>query len=237
MQNIQEVPLICRKLVRNINPNTLGWSRPDGIINFLTNDAAKTYAINRCIAANKLKKKFERGIVVKDNMIISEVDGKLYSVNIDHKKLSQKYQDCDLYHNHTTPGTLSSADFSVLKSRNYIKSMTAIDIFGKYFTMTKMPVKNIKLLPCKISNFITITSQMIKGILQFEYIKGEYMYEIRKLEKELIKLRKELPIEELKQSPINKIFLEKVLKMVSELDKMWSKNAKSLGIKYEHGKF
>lgn len=235
MPNIQKISLLCRKQIKNINPENIGWIRPDGIINFATKDAAKIYAINRCIDANKCLNKFERGIVVKDNMILQEANGKLLSVNINHKKIS-KYKDCDIYHNHTTPGTLSGPDFGLLKTRKHLKTITAIDILGRCYTMTKLPLNKIKFLPRKLSDFITANLQTIKGILMVERIKSKYNYEIKKMENELVKQSDHLSNEELKNLPVFKTLLEKVLKMCAEIDKMWSENAESLGIKYEHRK-
>ena len=235
MSRIQQSLLLCQKSFRNINPETLGWVRPDGIINFATKDAAKTYAINRCISANKASSKFERGVAVKDNMILCETDGKFNSVHVNHKKISQ-YADCDLYHNHPTPGTLSSADFGLLKTRKHLKTITAIDILGRCYTMTKLPLKKIKYLPKKLSDFITITSQTAKGIIKAEFAKNKYYYEVRKQEKEIIELQKHMSDEEIKKTPLAKAFLENLLKMGSSVDKIWCENAESLGIKYERRK-
>jgi len=237
MPNVQQILFTTsKKPFSQINPKNLGWIRPDGIINFATKDAAKTYAINRCIAANKVQNKFERGVVIKDNMILSEADGNFANVYINHKELSKKYADCELYHNHTTPGTFSSADFGVLKTRKYLKSMIAIDLHGYCYTMTKMPLERIKFLPRILSDLITISMQTIKGIIKFESIKSEYIDEIRSMDKEVLDLYKQLSIEELMIMPVYTTLMKKVIKMVSEIDKMWSENAKSLGVKYERGK-
>lgn len=235
MPNVQQISLLCSKSAKNINPANIGWIRPDGIIKFTTKDAAKTYAVNRCVSANKLQNKFERGIVVKDNMVLQEVDGKLLCVYMNHKKLS-KYRGCDLYHNHPMPGTLSGPDFGQLKRQNYLKTIVAIDILGRYYSMTKLPLKKIKYLPHKISDFLTKLSQIARGLIKTETIESKYIPDIRKLEKEVVKQQKQLSEEELKKSPEYKALIEKVLKMASEVHEMWKENAESLGIKYEYKK-
>ncbi len=40
----------------NINPKTLGWIRPDGIINFQTPKAAQTYAKKTCCGGSAYSK-------------------------------------------------------------------------------------------------------------------------------------------------------------------------------------
>lgn len=235
MAVIHQVSLLNSKAIKKINPKNIGWVRPDGIINFATKDAAKNYAIKRCIAANKLKDKFERGVVVKDNMVLQEVDGKLLSVRMNHKKLSE-YRDCDLYHNHPTPGTLSAPDFGLLKTKKYMKTVIAIDILGRCYSMTKLPLKKIKYLPRTLSDFVTNILQAVKGVVKVEIVKSKYTPEIKKLGNEVVKQQKQLSEEELKKSPVYKAFLEKVLKMASEVHEMWKENAESLGIKYEYKK-
>ena len=53
MQNIKSMSFLLSKYVDKINPATTGWVRPDGVINFANKDAAKNYAVNICISANK----------------------------------------------------------------------------------------------------------------------------------------------------------------------------------------
>ena len=234
MSNVQQISILCTKPVKNINTEAMGWIRPDGIINFATKDAAKKYAINRCVAANKLQDKFERAVVVKDNMILTDVDGKLYRVNVNHRKLS-KYKDSDFYHNHPTPGTLSSPDFSLLILRNYIKTITAIDINNRYYTMSKLPLKKIKFLPGKFSDFITKRLHVIKSLLKYEKIEFKYFSEIKNKEKEIIEKQKQMTTEELRKTSLAKEYLENVYKMCTEMHEMWKENAESLGVKYEYG--
>ena len=218
-----------------LNPKTFGWVRPDGIIVFATKDAAKNYAINRCKEANNLPKRLERAVVVKDNMILLEVEGKFESVHCNFNKLNG-YKDCDFYHNHPLPGTLSINDFAVLKRKKCLKSMTAIDMLGRYYTMTKLPLEKIRWLPRIVSDFISIMSQIKKGLIKYSNIKSEYLIERTKLDKEFYKQHYNQSKEEFLKSPLSKSYMEHQLKVAAEIDKMWSENAESLGIKYEHGK-
>ena len=235
MPNVQKLSLLCSKPVKNIKPETLGWIRPDGIINFATKDAAKTYAVNRCRAANALKDKFERGVIVKDNMILQENNGNATIVLFDFKKLSG-YKDCDLYHNHPVPGTLSNIDFGQLKIRKCLRSMTAIDIYDRFYVMTKLPAKKIKFVPQGISTCMSNLIQCIRGIAISELLIQKYNKKYKDLFKNFMKELEHQTQEEIIKTPIFKEYCKAHVEMTAALDKLWSEKAESLGIKYEHYK-
>ena len=238
MAAVQQILLLKSKTIKNINPKTIGWVRPDGIINFATKDAAKDYAVNRCKSANKADKKFERTVIVKDNMILSEANGQIDNVGFDYNEISD-YKGCDLYHNHPAPMPLSWDDYGVLISQKSLKSITAIDIINRYYTMTKLPYKKIKILPQNISNFIN--RQIFDRLHMFKAVKN-YDKVINKYKDKLSHLNNELDInlqtqsaEDFKKSALSKTIKETFMKLAIDIDKMWSENGESLGVKYEHG--
>lgn len=239
MQNIKQISLLCQKSVKNINSKNIGWIRPDGIINFTTKDAAKTYAINRCKSANKLHNKKEIGVVVKDNMVLSETIGKSMQVEMDFSKLS-KYRGCDLYHNHPMPIPLSMEDYGTLVCNKCLKTITAVDIINKFYTMTKLPYKKIKYLPQKISDFvgrlIFDRLNLFKADKKYQNIMDNYKNILIELNKEFDTKASHLSIEELKKLPLMKTIKDTYIKLSIDIDKMWCENAESLGVKYKHGK-
>ena len=84
-----KVPL-KRFTPKTINPKKLGWIRPDGKINFQTEDVAMEYAKNRVISALKRHKPFERSIIVDKNTIIGEISGN--AERIDMSKFLNKIE-------------------------------------------------------------------------------------------------------------------------------------------------
>ena len=239
MAVIHQVSLLNSKAIKKINPKNIGWVRPDGIINFATKDAAKDYAINRCKSANTAPKKFERLVIVKDNMVLSEADGKIDNVNFDYEKISN-YEGCDSYHNHPAPMPLSWSDYGVLVSQKSLKSITAIDIINRYYTMTKLPYKKIIFLPQKASNFINRQIfdrlHIFKAGKNYDNVSDKYKDKINQLNKELNINLQTQSVENFKKSTLSKTIKETFMKWAIDIDKMWSENAESLGVKYEHGK-
>lgn len=135
-----------------INPSTLGWVRPDGVINFQTASAAENYAKNRCISALHTPTPFERGVLVKDNQVLAEVNGDF--TKIDMSPYSDKMVGADFYHGHpklkghTLP--ISLADYLVLVSQR-LKKVVAFNDKGEYSAIIQNPQKSlfIRLLPKK----------------------------------------------------------------------------------------
>ena len=172
-------------------------------------------------------------------MILSEANGQIDNVNFDYNKISD-YKGCDSYHNHPAPMPLSWNDYGVLISQKSLKSITAIDIINRYYTMTKLPYKKIKLLPQKVSNFVNrqIFDRLhgFKAGKKYEKIIKKYQDNFNQLNKEFDKNMQTQSAEEFKESELSKTIKETLMKMAIDIDKMWSKYAESLGVKYQHGK-
>lgn len=159
-----------------ISPKTLGWVRPDGVINFQSAKMAEGYAKNRCVSALHSPIPFERGVLVRDNQVIAEINGDIAQVDI--FKCSGKMVDADLYHGHpntesNTAFPVSLTDYLVLISQR-LKKVVAFNSNGEHSTLTQQPQKSllIRLLPKKWQEKLIPFEQIGMGsIATSEYAK------------------------------------------------------------------
>lgn len=63
-------------------PSEFFWLCPSSEISFETTEKALQYAKNRCIQALNNPVPFERGVFIKDNTILKEIDGDENHINI-----------------------------------------------------------------------------------------------------------------------------------------------------------
>ena len=130
---------------KSIEPKKLGWIRPDGKINFQTEDVAMEYAKNRVISALKIHQPFERSIIVDKNTIIGEINGN--AERIDMSKFLNKIEGNQLIHGHISANQLgafpvSLDDFLFMLSQK-LKSITAYNSNGEFsrlISTKKIPI-------------------------------------------------------------------------------------------------
>lgn len=130
---------------KTIEPKKLGWIRPDGKINFQTEDVAMEYAKNRVISALKRHQPFERSIIVDKNTIIGEISGN--AERIDMSKFLNKIEGNQLIHGHISTNQLgafpvSLDDFLFMLSQK-LKSITAYNSNGEFsrlISTKKIPI-------------------------------------------------------------------------------------------------
>lgn len=170
------ISLLWKAPKGKINPKTLGWVRPDGVINFQTASVAENYARNRCVSALHTSTPFERGVLVKDNQVIAEINGDF--TKIDMSPYSDKMVGADFYHGHpklnghTLP--VSLADYLVLVSQR-LKKVVAFNEKGEHSTLTQNPQKSlfIRLLPKKWQEKLIPFEQIGMGsVATSEYAKA-----------------------------------------------------------------
>lgn len=158
-----------------INPKTLGWVRPDGIINFQSAEIAENYAKNRCISALRTSTPFERGFILRDNHVIAEVNGDFTKIDI--SPYSGKMVGATIFHGHpkleghTLPVSLS--DYLVLVSQR-LKKVVAFNERGEHSAITQNPKKSlfIRLLPKKWQDKLIPFEQIGMGsVATSEYAK------------------------------------------------------------------
>lgn len=237
MTNIRKVSLLCSKPVKNINPELIGWKRPDGRINFANNESAKKYAINRCFDALNQDKKFERAIIVKDNVIIAEIDGTAHGVELkDFWKHIKDIDSCDVYHDHPLPIPLSNEDHNVLLTQNSLKSVTAINKNRNFSTMVKLPFPRIKYLPQKLNRLFYLAKYNILANFKYLDIAAEYTREINTHSKILKNNYRDKSYKEILNLVAGKKIINLMEKMGIALDEMWKEYAYRVGVKYESGK-
>lgn len=107
-----------------INTKTLGWIKPDGVINFQSVKIAENYAKNRCVSALHTPQPFEKGVLVKDNQVLAEINGDFTIIDI--SPYSDKMTGATVFHGHPKLGDytfpVSLEDYLVLISQRYYKN-------------------------------------------------------------------------------------------------------------------
>ena len=76
--------------LKNLNPTELGWIRPDTTISFQSPQAAQAYAKKRVLQALNNSLPFERGILIKKNVVLGEINGSFDSVDLKNISLTKK---------------------------------------------------------------------------------------------------------------------------------------------------
>lgn len=133
MNSLKFHPLYNPKLNKSINMETLGYCLPDGKIKFRTNEVALKYAKNRVLHALHCKQPFERGIIISDSTILSEINGTYKSVD------TNKELDClntIFIHGHPQDTPISQPDSKVLLLSN-AKEIIAYNSKGEYSSLKK----------------------------------------------------------------------------------------------------
>ncbi len=120
-----------------INPSELGYIRPDKSIAFQTSEAAQTYAKNVVIKELYGKNPHEKGVILKDNIIIKELDGGASSIDLNAENIpidittgaTFVHGHPTMKNGHTTP--LSLGDF-ILQIGYKFKTMMAYNADGEF---------------------------------------------------------------------------------------------------------
>lgn len=160
-----------------VNPKALGWTRPDGVINFQTSQAAENYAKNRCVSALQGAKPFERGVLVKENQVLAEINGDCTKADL--IPYSDKMIGADLYHGHPSIGSvefpLSLSDYIVLISQR-LNKIVAFNKNGEHSTLINNKKNGffIKLLPKKWQERIMQLEQIGMGSIATSQYAKEY---------------------------------------------------------------
>lgn len=162
--------------IKNIKPAELGWVRPDKSIVFQSCDVAQKYAKNRVIQALKSKEAFERGFLLKDNIIISEINGDNSRIVLEDQLPKMDFKDCDFVHGHpdiskfgTTPVSLE--DYLTFLGLN-LNKMIAYNKDGQFSSIEKVKSKFYKFLPKKLVKVLEVVQNVGKGsIAVSEYAK------------------------------------------------------------------
>lgn len=176
-----KLPLILKsKFIpkREIIPNTLGWVRPDGIIIFQTSEAAEKYAKNKCVSALNIAQPYEKGVLVKDNQILGEVEGDVNKV--DMSKYIGKMAGAAFFHGHpkingNPEAPLSLPDYLFMVSQK-IKKIVAFNQNGEHSTLIQKPQKSllIRLLSKKWQDFFIHIKQIRAGQLATKEFAKKY---------------------------------------------------------------
>lgn len=155
-------PKIFNSNIKKNNSASLGWVRPDNTITFQTPTAAHTYAKNRVIQALKAQIPYEKGVLVKSNRILGEINGNFNSIDISKSKLINKTNNADFVHGHPDlypdgAMPLSLGDFLTM-SGHQMRSIIAYNKRGEYSILSTKPKSNFwNLMPSGIKNFFDLT--------------------------------------------------------------------------------
>lgn len=261
MVSIQQIKtgtsLLLRKSPKGkISPNSLGYIRPDGKINFATKEAVETYAKNRVVAPLNTEKPFERGVLYKDTLIIGEVNGNRTSM--DTKSLGDM-ADCVFVHGHPREkcgdAPLSLTDYITMNSQN-AKKVVAYNKDGEYSSLTRKDNKSIilRLLPKRLQEKCKFLEILGHGSIATEHYAKMYadLYpkDLQKFADEVIHVkvgipygnrakisahhkRNGIPMKEWEaiQEVGKQVYTDgSMFRMVHEF---WNKTAKKLGCEYK----
>jgi len=218
---------------RKINPKTLGWVRPDGVINFQSTEVAQTYAKNRVLSALHSPKPFERAVFVEDSRIIADINGTAHKVHFDSKNVLKSHKDVALIHGHPTGTPLSDQDYTCLTANNELKSIVAYNKRGEYSKMTKQekPVL-FRFLPQKFYEKVKMVRVLTSKSMIEEITKGDFKKLIEMI-KELQNNCKGMTKEEMLATEQGQKVKEFGKNLLAKMNNIWAKNEKLFGIKYE----
>lgn len=250
--------LKSRFYITKIKPAELGWVRPDKSIVFQSGDVAQMYAKNRVLQALKSKDSFERGILLKENVIYSEINGDNSRIVLEGKLPKMDLKGCDFVHGHpdiskfgTTPVSLE--DYLSFLGLN-LNKMIAYNKEGEFSSIEKVQSKFYKFLPKKLVKLLEFVQNVGNGsIAVSEYAKmwsKLFPKDLQKsvevlihsnLDNELLADRKLAYLGKMVQS--NQELMEcikfKTFEVLSDsdapikaIDNFWKNNSKRLGYKY-----
>ena len=147
----------------NLKNMSFGFARKDGTIAYDSVKGAEEFAKNRVIQALKTPKPFERGIFLKGNRILGQVDGT--ESYVDFTDLAWKIRDTDItvVHGHPTNTPVSINDFLVMLTRKY-KKMIAYNKKGEFSMLEeKSPSFLERILPEKLSKMLNNAKWLAQG--------------------------------------------------------------------------
>lgn len=239
-----------------INSKTLGYVCPNGIINFQTAEAAENYAKNRCVSVLQGCNPFERGVIVKGNKILAEIDGE--AIVIDIKAQASKMKGASFYHGHPTSdnGTLplSLYDYLLMISHESNK-IVAFNKYGEHSTIKQKNKKSFlqAILPKSVKEKIDLLITLGKGSVATKEYANEYAKLFPKEVQEKLKHKMHenvgLPFadsRELKACKQNQLTIKEFREILTKenecikngslanmLDNLWTKLSKKLDFNYE----
>lgn len=129
--------------LKNINVKKLGWIRPDNTISFQSPNLARSYAKKRVLQALSGNEPFERGILLKKNVVYREFNGTKYNIKDIELPFSIS-TNAIFYHGHPVQSPLSIEDFLSQITANF-KEIRAYSPNGEYSCLkriAKNPSKN-----------------------------------------------------------------------------------------------
>lgn len=151
--------------------NIFGWVRPDGAINFTTEEEAMEFGKRWILKALNRPNAYERGVAGHKNTIYDMAEGKSYLVRFNKRKTSKIDNGGWDMHGHPksmlcekeTTGPHSPADWRSLMLSKNIKTSIVYNSKGEYCKMEKIQdVKDLK--KTKLINFADILFKPIEFI-------------------------------------------------------------------------
>lgn len=244
--------------IKNINTAELGWVRPDKSIAFQSSLTAQKYAKKTVIRALKNETPFEKGVLYKDNVILAEINGGNFQIELDGKLPKNNFSGGVFVHGHpniskfgTTPVSLEDyLAFLGLK----LRKMVAYNGKGEYSCIENPSSERFKFLPKKIKNFFNFLNYLGNGsTVVSEYAKmwaSLFPEELQKPVEQLLhsnldnglladkKLAEQGTLVRFNSAIMNSI-KAKTLELlknsdtpIKAIDSFWKSNAKRLGYKY-----
>ena len=143
--------------LKNLNPTELGWIRPDTTISFQSPHSTQTYTKKRVLQALNNSSPFERGILIKKNVVLGEINGSFNSVDLKKYIANKKVAGSTFFHGHPEvygeAMPVSITDFLV-QVGNKIKNMVAFNKDGEFSILEeKIEKKFYNYLPAKVEEF------------------------------------------------------------------------------------
>lgn len=162
--------------IKNVNVSELGWVRPDKSIIFQSCDVAQKYAKNRVIQALKSKDSFERGILLKDNLIISEINGDNSRIVLEGKLPKIDLKGCEFVHGHPDISEFGATPVSLEDYLTFLglklNKMIVYNKEGQFSTIENVQTKFFRFLPKKFVKLLEFAQNVGKGsIAVSEYAK------------------------------------------------------------------
>lgn len=231
-----------------INPKTLGYICPDGIINFQTKEVANNYAKNRAISALKGYKPHERFIVVDQNRILDEIEGHSTMGFIFPNKYKTK--GISIVHGHpdsyakgcTTP--VSASDASTILRWGNLNEIIAYNSKGEFSILRKKQTTTYNWLNNirnKFQRFVEMkNSEAVKNDYKRYITSSDISKQLKEINKKITKCIKGNVTEEEFEILINK--KNKLSKLFEEIQtnqlgcqkthKFWLERAKKYNLEY-----
>lgn len=244
--------------IKNVNVSELGWVRPDKSIVFQSCDVAQKYAKNRVMQALKRKDSFERGILLKGNVIYSEFNGENSRIVLEGKLPKMDLKGCDFVHGHPDISEFGATPVSLEDYLTFLglklNKMIAYNKEGQYSSIENVQSKFCKFLPKKLVKVLEFVQNVGNGATAVsEYAKmwsKLFPKDLQKsvegllhhnLENELLANRKLAHLGKLVQanSELLDLITFKTYEIlgnsdtpIKAIDMFWKNNSKRLGYKY-----